>query len=275
MKYVLSVLLILTWLTMLSLSQDVVNITPTPTVSSESLDEALERARNFTGTSNSDWQPFEHEFDGVLMVLVPVGCFMMGSENNASDEQPVHQQCFDEPFWIDKYEVTNEQFGSFGCIDWSSELNQPRNCVTWFQAQNYCESRNAQLPTEREWEYSSRGVESWIYPWGNEFIGDNTVHSSNSGAQTAKVGNRINGASWVGTMDMSGNVWEWTSSLYEDYPYNANDGREFDTGKRSDVRRVLRGGSFINSTDTFRSANRNGFDLNFLNYYNGFRCLRY
>lgn len=248
--------------------------TPTPTPTLTPLEEALQRARTFTGTQNSDWQPFEQDFNGVTMVLVPAGCFMMGSDNGDSDERPVHEQCFDEPFWIDKYEVTNEQYGSTGCTDRSSQSDQPRNCVSWFDANDYCQSRNAQLPTEAQWEYAARGVESWIYPWGNDFVGDNAVYSSNSGSRTADVGSRPNGASWVGAMDMAGNVWEWTSSLFELYPYDADDGREQDTGDRTDVLRVLRGGSFGSSSSYLRSADRVRINPNVGSNYSGLRCLR-
>src|SRR5262249_23647347 len=58
----------------------------------------------------------------------------------------------------------------------------------------------------------------------------------------ANVGSLPAGASWVGALDMSGNVWEWVSSLYKAYPYDATDGRE-DATNTIDTR-VLRGGSF-------------------------------
>ena len=72
---------------------------------------------------------------------------------------------------------------------------------------------------------------------------------------------------------MSGNVWEWVSSLYRDYEYDALDGRE-DVTNRTDER-VLRGGGFDNSAVNLRSANRNGDGPsdNYRRY--GFRCARY
>jgi len=200
---------------------------------------------------------------------------MMGSSDGGSDEQPVHEQCFDAPFWIDKYEVTQAQLDELGFAN--SNLfdgdNRPAEQITWFEANEFCQLRNSQLPTEREWEYVARGVESWIYPWGNEFIGDNVVYSSNSDNQTAEVGSHPNGVSWVGAMDMSGNVWEWVSSLYESYPYDAGDGREADTGERTDVFRVLRGGAFNFNTDDLRSADRNWVSPINANNFLGFRCL--
>jgi formylglycine-generating enzyme required for sulfatase activity len=84
-------------------------------------------------------------------------------------EQPASQVCFDEPFWIDKYEVTNAQYGSTGCEDWSSEPDQPRNCVSWFDTRDFCAARDAHLPTEAEWEYAARGPDALVYPWGNEW----------------------------------------------------------------------------------------------------------
>jgi formylglycine-generating enzyme required for sulfatase activity len=164
--------------------------------------------------SNSDWVPIEQDFDSVKLVLVPVGCFMMGSDNGSKDEQPVHEQCFEEPFWIDKYEVTNEQYGSIKCDSSSSNPKQPRNCVDWFEAKAFCEKQGARLPTEQEWEYAARGPDSLVYPWGNDWNDNYAVWDGNSGYITAEVGSRPEGVSWVGAYDMSGNVWEWTSSRY-------------------------------------------------------------
>lgn len=254
-------------------------LTPTP----DPLQAALDRARNFNG-SNDDWDPFVQEFDGVEMVLVPAGCFMMGSEDGGSNEQPVHEVCFNEPFWIDQTEVTRVQYQQ--CVDagecettpdsnyYSAEPDQPINRVTWFQAEAYCAWRDARLPTEAEWEYAARGPDALVYPWGDEFVSSYVVWSENSGNETAPVGSNPAGASWVGALDMSGNVWEWTSTIYEDYPYNAEDGREQDTGDSADVRRVLRGGSFYESTYILRAADRYGGNPIVTYDFSGFRCAR-
>ncbi len=245
---------------------------PQPTSAPEPLEQALTSV-----IRNADWTPFEADFGGVTMVLVPAGCFDMGSNTN-DDEEPIHEQCIDTPFWIDQTEATQAQFRTSNGVQAQSSGfsgdNRPVEQVTWFEADAYCQRRGGRLPTEAEWEYAARGPESWAYPWGNTFVEDNVVYSGNSNNQTASVGSRPTGVSWVGAQDMSGNVWEWTSSLYSPYPYNASDGREADTGNRTNVQRVRRGGSWDSDTDNLRAANRNwdypvdGF------FVVGFRCAR-
>jgi formylglycine-generating enzyme required for sulfatase activity len=221
---------------------------------------------------NADWEPVIQDFDGVEMALVPAGCFMMGS-NDYSDEQPIHEVCFDAPFWIDVYEVTNGQFGSAAsdCTDWSSDENQPRICVDWYEAVAHCEARGARLPTEAEWEYAARGSDGLVYPWGNEFVPDNVAYYANSGGQTANVGSRPGGVSWVGAYDMSGNVWEWVADWYGAYPGEA---QVNPTGSGSGSSRVLRGGSWtldaLNLCGAYRErGNPDGAGVDV-----GFRCAR-
>jgi formylglycine-generating enzyme required for sulfatase activity len=231
------------------------------------LNDAIQRAGNFSGTRNTDWQPVEHIFDGVTMVLVPAGCFMMGSDDGERDERPVHEICFDEPFWIDKYEVTQAQY-TYGY----STSERPVRGITWFEARRFCQSRSASLPTEAQWEYAARGVESWVYPWGNDFVSSNAVYNGSSAVGPFEVGSHYTGASWVGAMDMAGNVWEWTSSMFEPYPYNAYDGRERDANRDSEVARVLRGGSYNDESDYLRASFRLSWDPSDSHW--GFRCVR-
>lgn len=221
-------------------------------------------------TANSQWTPVEQDIGDATMVLVPSGCFIMGSDEGFGDEQPAHEQCIEEPFWIDKFEVTNARYGSTGCNRSSSNPSQPRNCVDLADANDFCALRGGRLPTEAEWEYAARGVDSLMFPWGNEFSGDNTAYSRNSDNETVAVGSFPEGVSWVGAMDMSGNVWEWTSSAYFDYPYDATDGREDPLNDS----RVLRGGAYDLSEFNLRGAERFSINAGSSGLNIGFRCVR-
>jgi formylglycine-generating enzyme required for sulfatase activity len=227
-------------------------------------------------TFNKQWTLQFQTFNGVEMALVPSGCFVMGSANGDSNEQPVTKICFDKPFWIDRTEVTQGQFKALAGKAANPPAfvgdNRPVENVTWFEARDYCASRGARLPTEAEWEYAARGPDALIYPWGNAFRRTNVVYWTSSDQQTAEVGSRPEGASWVGALDMSGNVEEWTNSIYRPYPYDANDGRERDSD--ASVVRVLRGGSWNNPFDSgnLRTAYR-GRDFASVSYFvDGFRC---
>ena len=218
---------------------------------------------------NADWKIVTQTFDGVQMVQVPAGCFMMGSVQGRRDEEPVTKICFNAPYWIDRTEVTNRQYGSQGHF---SGDQHPRENLTWFEVRDYCAHRNARLPTEAEWEYAARGPDGLMYPWGDDLIDNNLVFDRNSSNQTADVGSKPQGVSWVGAYDMSGNAWEWVSSIYKPYPYSATDGREDMNDTTS--RRVYRGGtgSYIDfaagATTRFREKPD---DRNWLL---GFRCAR-
>jgi formylglycine-generating enzyme required for sulfatase activity len=239
-------------------------------------------------TRNDDWEPIVQNINGGQMALVPAGCFMMGSEDGNDDEQPIHEVCFEEPFWIDVYEVSNARFGSVGCEEQSSEDEQPRNCVSWYEAADHCEARGARLPTEAEWEYAARGPDALIYPWGNEFdcslgnFDDETQRNSyvveggegcDGFVVTAPVGSFPGGASWVGAYDMSGNAWEWVSDWY-DPGYYANSPTLNPQGPDTGEHRVQRGGSWDDhGTNSLRAANRQWNRPVSAYPYHGFRCV--
>jgi formylglycine-generating enzyme required for sulfatase activity len=230
--------------------------------------------------SNGQWQALETRFDGIAMVFVPAGCFLMGSNNHADDERPASPICIEKSFWLDTYEVSNGQFSAFDGVARSSGTwrkgDYPRETVSWFEARAFCSKRGGRLPTEAEWEYAARGVESWQYPWGNDFIAENLVVALNPNSQSAAVGSRPEGVSWVGAMDLSGNVREWVSTIYDPakfaYPYRNNDGREW----KDDLTRarVVRGGAWSSTPYSARSAYRSWLypDSEYSSV--GFRCAR-
>jgi len=240
------------------------------------LQVALQRARTFDGKRNRDWQPYITTFPHLKIpdmpfCLVPVGSFMMGGDKFTNAK--AHPQKVDTPYWIAQYPVTNRQWAqgvkagvipepeNDDSLKWYKDQTMadvPVMGVTWFTAHDFAQWMGCRLPTEREWEYAGRGVESYGYPWGNEFDESIPVSVKNSSGKPTLVTTRSEGISWVGAGHLSGNVWEWTASLYAPYPYPVDGSRERDTGNNTDVRRVLRGGSCFNdNADLFRCDYRN------------------
>jgi formylglycine-generating enzyme required for sulfatase activity len=162
----------------------------------------------------------------------------------------VHEVCVDA-FWIDVTEVTNAQYGEQGFY---SQPDQPYVGVSWFDAVAFCESRGGRLPTEAEWAFAGRGPESLVYPWGDEFDAESVLYTGNSNFGPARVGTRPGGASWVGALDMSGNVWEWVADWYADSYYA--DSKQNPLGPTFGTQRVFRGGSWDNFDTDVRLAER-------------------
>ena len=234
--------------------------------------------------------------DGMGMVYIPAGDFFLGSDTGKSDELPVQKLNLDA-FWIDQTEVTNAMYAlcvkSTACdvpTEISSNLRKdyysnpdyadyPVLNVTWFDAYYYCRWTGGRLPSEAEWEKAARGgLEGKEYPWGD---GPPTcLNGAVSGTQmydcrsddTKRVASF--GANGFGLYDMTGNVYEWTNSLYKPYPYLDNDGREERYAIPDNSPRVTRGGSWGHGGDFLRVADRK--NLNPFVRWNalGFRCAR-
>ena len=226
------------------------------------------------------------EADDMTQVYVPAGEFAMGSEQGDADEQPVHTVALDT-FWLDKTEVTNAQYQT--CVTASvcdplphidnSDYNapdQPVLGVDWESAIIYCGWVGGRLPTEAEWEYAARGPESLIYPWGHAWqmgLANCKESQCEDGYEDpAPVGSFPAGESWVGALDMAGNVWEWVADWY-DAGYYAHSPRENPTGPEDGQHRVLRGGSWASFTDRLRSSYRHRLSAISANINRGFRCV--
>ena len=151
--------------------------------------------------------------------------------------------------------------------------SQPVVGVTWFEANAYCcwlteklsdagrllsvvggqSSAIVRLPTEAEWEYAACGGTGRRYPWGNRFDPERANSNEGRVLRPSPVGCYPGGVSLHGLHDLSGSVWEWTSSLYRPYPYRSQDGRE---DPASPERRVVRGGSWNGNEGDVRCASR-------------------
>ncbi len=221
--------------------------------------------------------------DDVEMVAIPAGEFIMGSDDpEADDNEKPASKVTVGPFSIDKFEVTNARYTR--CMeagictrppnrgyDDSTRANLPVTIVSWQQAVAYCRWVGKRLPTEAEWEKAARGTDGRRYPWGNTFEAER-ANAGYSVPSITPVGNYPKGASPYGVMDMAGNVWEWTSSLYTPYPYDPNDGRE-DLNARGS--RVERSGSWYHPVWHARTTRRTAIGhvyrrINDL----GFRCAK-
>jgi formylglycine-generating enzyme required for sulfatase activity len=222
---------------------------------------------------------------GVEMVQVPTGCFWMGSVIGDSDEQPVHEVCFDEPFWIDRYEVTYGQFdrlkGEAAAAPSWTNLNQPRTSVTWFEAWDFCVKRGAYMPTERQWEYAARGPNSPQYPWGNDlpeiyYYLNSPDFADSYVDEPVDAGSNSQDTSRVGAHDMSGNVSEWVSSVYSGKAvirYPAHFDLEYDNLPIGGLR-IVRGGSYESEMVDLRAAARDTAPPEDATDTIGFRCAR-
>jgi len=219
---------------------------------------------------------------------------------NFGDESPAHTVILND-FWIDQTEVTNgqyqkcEQAGACtppkgtGSHSHSTYYGNPEFTyypvilVTWEQASDYCNWAGGRLPTEAEWEYAARGPESWIFPWGNNFdgtrlnycdancdAGPNDPNVNDGYAETAPVGSFPSGASWVGALDMAGNVREWVADWYGPYTF---DSQVNPTGPASGESTIPHGGSWLDLPNLVRSANRGGNVPGYYRDYYGFRCV--
>lgn len=234
--------------------------TETPTISSTVAPTISPEQLALTPVNvNDDWVPYERDFDGITMVLVPAGCFMMGNDEGSDNELPAHPQCLLEPFWIDKFEANNQS----GIV----------NRVTWQEARDICNQRLGRLPTEIEWEYAARGPDGLLYPWGNTFNADATVYIWNWGNSVtgpSSVGTKPEGISWVGVFDLSGNVQEWTLTDFQDYPYSIDGAITQDDA----LPKIVRGGSYIHDEWQVTSTYREAMPPNLSSFGTGFRCVR-
>jgi len=195
----------------------------------------------------------------IELVLIRPGTFMMGSDK----EGPVHQVTLTQPFYLGKFEVTQEQWqavmGSNPSYFKGPKL--PVANVSWDDCQDFLTKlrektgRKFTLPTEAQWEYACRAGTTTRYSFGDSDAGlaEHGWYSVNSGAKNHPVGEKKSNP-W-GLYDMHGNVWEWCADRYGNYPSNEVSDP---AGAASGASRVYRGGSWSNVAAFCGSADRDG-----------------
>ena len=151
--------------------------------------------------------------------------------------------------------------------DVANQDDHPVTQVTWHDAQAFCQWANVRLASEAEWEKAARGVDGRVFPWGNQAPDESLCNFGLRVGDTTPVDRYAQGASPYGVLEMAGNVWEWTASLWGTdgnkpeygYPYNPTDGRE-DLQPADPMWRVVRGGSYIYGDGSVRCACRGKSD---------------
>ena len=241
------------------------------------------------------------------LVLIPAGPFSLGNTGSYEgeyDEKPPVTIIISKPFYISKYEITQQQYKAVMGNN-PSEFkgdNLPVEQVSWYDALNFCnalsqsegltpcytingtkvtsdfEANGYRLPTEAEWEYAAKaGTKTDFYSGKLTYSGNSPIdpnldkiawYSANSSNTTHPVGQKTPNA--FGLYDMSGNVWEWCWDRYAEYP--SKETKDYQ-GPEIGTYRVYRGGGWRNLAWYCRSTNR---DRNYLDDKNnslGFRVV--
>ncbi len=236
-------------------------------------------------------------------VEVPAGPFVIGSATApAFDNERWSPAAADGTvdigaFLIARHEVTVRQFAAFAAATgWKAEPlalagapDHPVTHVSWTDALAYCRWLDATLkrapgvparlvqagrdgwrvtlPTEAQWEKAARGGDRRVFPWGDQPRRD---RGNFEGTGTTPVGQFPCPECPFGLADMSGNVWEWTRSPYQPYPYDERDDR---SGLGADALWVIRGGHFGDPARLVRTTARGAAEPGARRPFIGFRVV--
>jgi|GEM_PF-1077540 len=238
------------------------------------------------------------------MVLIPAGKFIMGSpeeEKDRADDEDQHEVTITKPFYMGKYEVTQEQWESVMGSNPSSDKGAklPVTEVSWNDCQEFIKKLNEKtkggfrLPTEAEWEYACRAGTTTAYSFGDTINPQDANYDGSGIFKPVAVGSYK--ANAFGLYDMHGNVWEWCEDWYgwfshavpllnfhgnvwewcEDWYGKYSKGPVTNPkGLDSGSYRVLRGGSFLAYARYSRSADRDNLSPDNRIFNDGFRLAR-
>lgn len=241
---------------------------------------------------------------GMIFILIPKGEFIMGS-NEYDDQKPAHKVKIKKPFYLGIYPVTQRE--------WKMIMNSnpsqfkgddlPVEKVSWKNVQDFIKKLNNKestdkyrLPTEAEWEYSTRAGTSRRYFFGNNKskLDEYAWYAENSGSRSPLKGDYLgyDKKDWEknnwggkthpvgmkkpnnwGLFDLYGNVWEWVEDKWnEGYDGAPSDGTAWENGDKD--LRVCRGGGWCDMITSCQSAFRIYFQDSKRADDIGFRVLR-
>jgi formylglycine-generating enzyme required for sulfatase activity len=217
------------------------------------------------------------------MVLIPAGEFIFGHDGEPTTAP--QQKVFVPAYYIDKYEVTMQEYLKFAVDtsyqaqgDWRSlwapdKANIPVVNITWDDAVAYAKWANKRLPTEIEWEKAARGEKGFRYPWGEEWQAGKANTFESGIKAPAEIGSYTGDVSPYGVHDMLGNVKEWTGDYFKAYKGSKTQNKDF-----GDRFRVLRGADYATYGGRYGGVQ---FHLALRSYYLpdahfnfGFRCAK-
>ncbi|HEY6185705.1 MAG TPA: SUMF1/EgtB/PvdO family nonheme iron enzyme [Terriglobales bacterium] len=219
-----------------------------------------------------------------VLVKIPAGRFLMGSETGQDNERPVHSVSVDS-FQLGLYQVTNAEYAAFLRDTQSppppfwndSNFNrdeQPVVAVSWFEAKKYCEwlstklGKKYRLPFEAEWEWAAcGGVEGKLFPWGNEPPQSLPDYASRWKTGPEPVGRWANG---FGIFDICENVHEWCGDWFSPEYYSVSSDKN-PRGPETGTRKASRGGSWRHHVKVSRCAARSSIPPEFQYADYGFR----
>lgn len=278
---------------------------PSPEISVHSGNEPAltARAPDPSAVKNSrGFLEFDHPADGMPLVQIPAGEFIMGSDKYSA-ERPA-QQIFLDEYYLGKHLVSNEQFSKFieatgyvtdaekegagmvrigrrwkkvgeanwripdGLIGIEGRENHPVSQVSYNDAVQYCRWAGRELPTEAQWEKAARGTNGSEYPWGDQDPDDTMANFDNLVGTTTPVDRYEKGQSPYGIYDMAGNLHQWTADWYA----TGERAMKNPSGPENGEERVVKGGSFSEGIESLRSASRDRYPPNFSSFLFGFRC---
>jgi formylglycine-generating enzyme required for sulfatase activity len=224
-----------------------------------------------------------------MLVSLPAGEFIMGSNTDDPSEKPAHKVTIGTPFAIGKLEVTVDQWNACvaagACPREASAANRAKNTpvrdVSWDDAQQYVKwlssstGKPYRLPTEAEWEYATRGGTASRFWWGDKMKAG-TANCKECGEPWSQDGPANVGsfaANPNGLFDVNGSVWEWVSDCWHNNYKNAPpDGNAWN--EATCRVRVIRGGSWRDGASYMTSTTRFKYDASVRHSQNGFRVAR-